>query len=63
MHGVQGNKLAKPDWYNENIYKTLLQFMYVGMFNDPKKATWQTRHIYEQEFGDIRGLPAQNGFP
>ena len=37
--------------------------MYVGTFNDPEKATWQTRHSNEQEFGDLRGLPAQNNFP
>ena len=30
--------------------------------NDPKKPTWQMHHAYEQEFRDIRGLPAQNNF-
>ena len=37
--------------------------MYAGMFNDPEKNTWQTRHGNEQEFGDLWGLPAQNDFP
>ena len=31
--------------------------------NAIKKVTGQTRHGYEQEFGDIQGLPAQNDFP
>ena len=34
-----------------------------GIFNNPKKDMWKTRHAYEQEFRDIRGLPAQNKFP
>ena len=37
--------------------------MYAGTFNDLEKATLKTRHIYEQEFGDLWGLPAQNDFP
>ena len=37
--------------------------MYAGTFNDTEKSTWQTRHGYEQEFGDLWGLPAQNDFP
>ena len=37
--------------------------MYTGTFNDPEKATRQMRHSYEQEFGDLWGLPAQNDFP
>ena len=36
--------------------------MYEGTFNDPKKAMWQTRHGREQEFVDIRDLPAQTTF-
>ena len=36
--------------------------MYGRTSNDPKKDTWQMRHGYEQEFGDIRGLLAQNNF-
>ena len=36
--------------------------MYAGMSNDPEEATRQTRHGYEQEFGDLWGLPAQNDF-
>ena len=37
--------------------------MYEGTFIYLKKATWQTRHNDEQEFGDLCGLPAQNDFP
>ena len=37
--------------------------MYAGAFNDPEKATLQTRDSYEQKFGDLLGLPAQNDFP
>ena len=37
--------------------------MYGGTSNDPQKSTWQMCHAYEQEFGDIRGLPVQNNFP
>ena len=36
--------------------------MYAGTFNDIEKAMWQTRHGYEQELGDLWGLPAQNSF-
>ena len=46
VHDVQRNKAAKPNWGNENIYETLLHFMYGGTFNDPKKAMWKTRHSY-----------------
>ena len=34
-----------------------------GKFNNPKKAMLQTCHNYEQEFGDIWGLPEQNDLP
>ena len=37
--------------------------MYAGTFEDPEKSTGQTRHSYEQEFGDLWDLPAQNDFP
>ena len=37
--------------------------MYGGRFIYPQKAKVQTRHTYEQEFGDIKGLPSQNKFP
>ena len=37
--------------------------MYERTFNDPEKATGLTRHGYEQELGDLWGLPAQNDFP
>ena len=37
--------------------------MYGGTFNDPKNYMRQTHHGYEQYFGDIRGLSAQNNFP
>ena len=37
--------------------------MYGGMSKNPQKATLKMRHAYEQEFIDIRGLPAQNDFP
>ena len=30
--------------------------------NNPKEATWQKLHIYEQEFGYMRGLPSKNNF-
>ena len=36
--------------------------MYGGTYNDPKKDMLQTRRCYEQEFGGIRGLLAQNEF-
>ena len=36
--------------------------MYVGMYNDTQKSTWQMCHAYEQEFGDMQGLLAQNNF-
>ena len=36
--------------------------MYGGTPNHSKRDTQQTRHSYEQEFGDIRGLPVQNNF-
>ena len=32
-------------------------------FNNPKTITGKMLHGYEQEFGDIRGLSAQNNFP
>ena len=63
MHDVQGSTVAKPDFCNEDINENQLKFIYGGTFNDPKKDTWQTRYSYEQEFGDIRGLPAQKYFP
>ena len=37
--------------------------MYAGTFNNPLKATWQSCHSYEQEYGDFWGLPAKNDFP
>ena len=37
--------------------------MYAGTFNNPEKDTCQTRHGYDQEFGYLWGLPAQNDFP
>ena len=37
--------------------------MYAGTINDPEKDMLQTHHSYEQEFGDLWGLPAQNDFP
>ena len=46
-----------------NILQNKLQPMYEGTFIYLKKATWQTRHNDEQEFGDLCGLPAQNDFP
>ena len=33
--------------------------MYGGTFNHTQKVMWKTCHSYEQEFGDVRGLPAQ----
>ena len=36
--------------------------MYAGTLNDPEKATWQTRHANEQEFGDLWGLLAKTTF-
>ena len=37
--------------------------MYVGTSKNPKKYMQQICHAYEQEFGDIRGLPERNNFP
>ena len=37
--------------------------MYAVKFNNPEEATWQTRHSYEEEFGYLWGLSAQNDFP
>ena len=37
--------------------------MYAGTFNDSEKDNLQTSHGYEQELGDLWGLPAQNNFP
>ena len=37
--------------------------MHGGTFNNPKKATWQMFHGYEQEIGDIWGLLAQHDLP
>ena len=62
IHDVQSSKSAQPDWGNENIYETELQFMYGWTFNDPKKSTWKMCHGYEKEIGDIQILPAQNNF-
>ena len=36
--------------------------MYGGTFKNPQKDMLLTCHTYEQEFGDIQGLPAQNDF-
>ena len=63
MHGVQSSKADQPDWCNKNIYETQLQAMYGGVTNGLIKGTWQTLHMYEQEFKDIWGLPAQNDLP
>ena len=39
IHDVQISKSAKPDFCNEKIHKTRLQFMYGGTFNGPKKLS------------------------
>ena len=36
VNDVQISKADNPAWCNKHIYKTLLQFMYGGTFNDPK---------------------------
>ena len=48
MNGIQGSKSDQINWHNETIHENQLQFMYGGMFNDPKKYMLQTRHGYEQ---------------
>ena len=60
VHDVQGSNSDQTNRLKEKYTKPI---MYGGTFNNPKKAMRQTCNGYEQEFVDIRGLPAQNDFP